>query len=235
MPFLSKPLDWDTAFFGFAVAELSGYGDGLSFVQEIEKAKGSGIKLIYWRWSGPVMPEFALPPDLKIFNCGMKWRLEKKPQLQTDKIMPVVHNLTGVVNKEMKQLAISAGEFSRFRTDPNMPKGSFYKMYEQWIQNSVSGEMADKVFVAEAENTIMGLITVKKTDRMATIGLFSVDEKYRNKGLGLALLICAEHYAAESGCEKIIVATQEQSPAARLYQKNEFMITVRENIMHIWL
>jgi hypothetical protein len=45
-------------------------------------------------------------------------------------------------------LAIAAGEWSRFKTDSNLPRTAMECMYAAWLTNSVNRSLADEVFVA---------------------------------------------------------------------------------------
>lgn len=56
-----------------------------------------------------------------------------------------------------------SGHESRFKKDPLLnPK--FNLLYTQWIEESLSGQLADRVFVAKNAKRITGFVTVKKNN-----------------------------------------------------------------------
>ncbi len=94
----------------------------------------------------------------------------------------------------LTSLAIASGQWSRFRTDTNIPSGVFEKMFSAWLNNSVNGSIADEVFVARefrADGTTseeIGFVTVKLKGQVVHIGLLAVDAQYRRQGVAAKLM-----------------------------------------------
>ena len=93
------------------------------------------------------------------------------------------------------------------------------------------GEDEDLVFkITDDEgNTIAGCILVIDSWKMAELDIIWVDEKYRRKGLGSALICEAEKVARERGCYVMILGTFDFQ-ARPLYEKHGYSLcgTVRD-------
>ena len=93
------------------------------------------------------------------------------------------------------------------------------------------GENEDIVFkIADDEgNTIAGCILVIGSWMIAELDIIWVDEKYRRKGLGSALIREAEKAARENGCYVMILGTFDFQ-ARPLYEKHGYSLcgTVRD-------
>lgn len=93
------------------------------------------------------------------------------------------------------------------------------------------GENGDIVFkIADDEgNTIAGCILVIGSWKIAELDIIWVDEKYRRKGLGSALIRKAEKAARENGCYVMILGTFDFQ-ARPLYEKHGYSLcgTVRD-------
>lgn len=69
----------------------------------------------------------------------------------------------GSLTNDLLNLALLSGHESRFKKDPLLnPK--FNLLYTQWIEESLSGQLADRVFVAKNAKRITGFVTVKKNN-----------------------------------------------------------------------
>lgn len=93
------------------------------------------------------------------------------------------------------------------------------------------GENEDIVFkIADDEgNTIAGCILIIGSWKIAELDIIWVDEKYRRKGLGSALIREAEKAARENGCYVMILGTFDFQ-ARPLYEKHGYSLcgTVRD-------
>ena len=93
------------------------------------------------------------------------------------------------------------------------------------------GENEDLVFkiVDDEGNTIAGCILIIDSWKIAELDIIWVDEKYRRKGLGSALIREAEKAARERGCYVMILGTFDFQ-ARPLYEKHGYSLcgTVRD-------
>ncbi len=66
------------------------------------------------------------------------------------------------VSNDLLQLAYESGNYSRFKLDKNFATEVFTDMYKLWIENSVNGQIADRIYVVEQDNKITAMVTVKE-------------------------------------------------------------------------
>jgi ribosomal protein S18 acetylase RimI-like enzyme len=149
------------------------------------------------------------------------------------------------VTNELENLAVMAGEWSRFSTDKNLPRNSLTLMYHSWLENSINRKLADEIFIATDPNSksIIGFITVKQSvsDKYCvSIGLLSVSNEYRRQGIASALLSRAALWALEitgwSDQTFLSVVTQgANGPACSCYEKFGFLKDTIQYVYHAWL
>jgi len=135
----------------------------------------------------------------------------------------------------LRDIALVSGRHSRFLTDPEMPNGTYERLYTLWLDRSVSREIADEVFVTESDGNITGFVTVTVRDDTAVIGLIAVDPSAQGGGIGSRLIDAVFHYAHSKSCSEVQVATQsENTGACRFYERNGFRELSRQMILHYW-
>ncbi|WP_162385679.1 GNAT family N-acetyltransferase [Spirosoma endbachense] len=138
--------------------------------------------------------------------------------------------------KPLYELAYQSGKYSRYRVDQNFGETNFKRLYRQWIDNSISGELADEVFIHNMGDSITGFISLKQNENTGVIGLIATDMRYRGKGIGTALLNHVKRYAVSSGMTRLEVTTQGgNETACRFYEKNQFSVKNVSNVYHCWL
>lgn len=157
---------------------------------------------------------------------------------------------------ELTQLALIAGKHSRFRLDPAFTKIQFKRMYSAWVNNSISGEAADRIIAIQCKNSepfmtqevirpngkggdIAGFITIKLVSgtSMACIGLLAVSPSYQRRGLGLALISAAESWVKSQGVRILSVKTQVANREAVSFYSSLGFTPLGPPKMeyHIWL
>ncbi|QIP13901.1 GNAT family N-acetyltransferase [Spirosoma aureum] len=138
--------------------------------------------------------------------------------------------------KTLYELAYQSGEYSRYRVDQNFGEHNFKRLYNQWVDNSISGELADGVFIHKIDDSITGFVSLKKNEDTGVIGLIATDKHYRGKGIGSALLNHVKRYAIGTGMTRLEVTTQGgNETACRFYEKNLFSVKSVSNVYHCWL
>jgi dTDP-4-amino-4,6-dideoxy-D-galactose acyltransferase len=137
------------------------------------------------------------------------------------------------LDQSLLNLALLSGHKSRFKTD-NRLNHKFESLYKIWIQKSISGEMADAVFVAKSDDTIDGFVTVRKKKEHGQIGLIAVAPEAQGKGLGAKLMKAAEFWYWENNLKTCSVITQlKNTGACALYEKNGYSKESVELVFHI--
>ena len=137
---------------------------------------------------------------------------------------------------EIEKLSIQSGEYSRFSTDPNIPRDKFEALYKEWIHKSLNKEIADEVLVILDNTNVAGMITLGNKNDNGDIGLLSVDTRYRGKKYGEMLVRSAQTWFIRNGYKFGHVVTQADNTAAcRLYTKCGYSVSKVEYFYHFWM
>jgi dTDP-4-amino-4,6-dideoxy-D-galactose acyltransferase len=145
------------------------------------------------------------------------------------------YDASSAPDPDLEDIAIGCGKYSRFRSDPRIPKSLCTELYRLWIRNSVSREFADSVLVSEEKGQISGLVTVLNDSGAGEIGLLGVGAKWRGRGTGKDLVHAALNWFLAQGCTTATVATQARNTAAcRLYESAGFELRQADLYYHFW-
>lgn len=140
--------------------------------------------------------------------------------------------------KDKYNIEISEDDFShsKFIKDDNFRLRNGYKVYEEWIKNSMNDE--DKYFAMQfsKQNDIKGFILFKMDNDNAVLELVKVNEQYRGEGVCSQLIREIENYTMHNGIRDIHVGTQVNNIAAiNLYHKLGYKEVSRTSVYHWWL
>jgi ribosomal protein S18 acetylase RimI-like enzyme len=142
----------------------------------------------------------------------------------------------------LRGIALSSHRDTRFHADGHFDPARCDELYATWIEKSVQG-YADHVVVAERDETPVGYITLhlspgdaaEPAGGTARIGLFAVDEQWRNQGVGGDLLHETARMLGEYGVRETTVVTAGRNVAAlRLYTREGFRTTDVSLWYHRW-
>ena len=116
-----------------------------------------------------------------------------------------------------------------------MPDGTYDRLYNLWLERSLSREIADEVLVSEADGDITGFVTIALQNDLAVIGLIAVDPATQGSGVGARLIRGVFDFALLHGCSAVHVATQlENTGACRFYERTGFTELSRQYVLHYW-
>ncbi len=226
--YLIKELKWDSTCFGYSVGCLMlDHNDG--FLPEDIFICNKNFRLLY------VFSKVLLKSndkklklvDTKLMFCRKAETLEGKFQ--------GIRSYFGPLKQELLNLALSSGEFSRFKTDSSFENDEYYKLYREWIINSLNRKIAIDLFVYYVGDGIKGFVSLTAKKHQVEIGLIAVDKNSRGQGIGRDLINYAINYAALNGYMTIKVATQEDNkPAVALYRKLGFELIDLTYVYHYW-
>lgn len=139
------------------------------------------------------------------------------------------------VSADFENLAYESGKFSRFYLDKNFKEDDFRRLYFSWIKKSLSKQIADRVFVIEENQRVVGMVTLKIADT-AQIGLIAVNADMQGRGYGKLLINECLSEAVKNNCSNLVVPTQlDNTQACNFYQKCGFSIQSIVNVYHFWL
>lgn len=227
---LIKTVKWDSSFFGIKIGRI----DIADFtLPAFEKAKNK-FGLIYIQDLDGNSEHFETVKSLAHFED--KKIIYSKKIIKTtlpDEGVAVYNSKTA--NKNLVNLALLSGSYSRFKLDSNFKKKDFEQLYKKWIEKSVAKKIAFCVLISGNEKNPDGFITIQKNGDDAQVGLFAVNDNARNKGIGKKLIAAAEYIAQINNFDTLKIATQASNkPACKLYEKCGYTIQSNINTFHYW-
>lgn len=235
-----QPLAWDSDYLGFGVARLE--ADNLApdvLARLIAEARAAGRRLLYL---------VATPQDAASNASAREagaWLADRKvtfamlvvPAEQAEVIGPAIQPTT-IWTPQLESLALQSGEYSRFRLETHFEPAVFIGLYQRWLRNSLSHEIAREVLVFDAGQTgsAQGLLTLGVKNGRADIGLLAVDTQARGQRIGQQLVAAARQRTATWGLAELQVVTQlDNEPACGFYRRCGFREWQVEHIYHLWL
>lgn len=232
-------LPWDSEFFDLRVGRISiknGFPIEL-LTSEIEKAREEGYELLYVFLSKNqnLTNQFLTDNNGKLVDKKVIYELTIS-KVQSNKHIEVEDYKEVELHSELLNLAYLSGRCSRFLLDEKITENLFKKLYKEWIIKSLSGKLADKVFVAKDKNQIIGFVTLKIKNGVGEIGLIAVSEKAQGKKVGTKLMDACVHYLHENSIETLIVSTQIiNNHACGFYENYGFTVKSITTVYHFWM
>jgi dTDP-4-amino-4,6-dideoxy-D-galactose acyltransferase len=236
-----EPLVWDSQFMGFAVARvvLPQAAPAALLPALIAQARLQGLRLLYVVLDSADQPAAAATEQVGGRLVDRKVTLQRPVAASP---WPHVSRPHGVqpaseFSAGLQELAWQSGAHSRFRHDAHFAPGLFERLYSHWLRASLTGELALVVWTcSDPDGTPTGLLTLKRDDVVATIGLLAVRAGLRGQGLGQQLLQAALYSAHQWECARVCVVTQlDNVRACRFYAHCGFTPERVEHVYHLWL
>jgi dTDP-4-amino-4,6-dideoxy-D-galactose acyltransferase len=239
------PLSWDSAHFGFPVARLEKVSESGVAIELLQQARRQNVVLVYWQLDSE---QENVPADLLAEFAGrlVDWKVTYHsafigPAGTGDVPLPqgvrIREYAEPTACSQLHALAITAGEYSRFRRDPAFPRDKFISMYTTWIDRSVERQAADTVLVAQSEATgeMMGMVTIAVQAGTGVIGLLAVAAAARGQRIGSALIAAAHAWLVKREVHQCRVVTQRDNvPACRLYERCGYQCQEVVPVYHFW-
>lgn len=238
-------LDWDTINFGFKTGKvnLENITFDIYHIEEVINSiyidgKKQGYKLLYLFCDRNTL--ISKKNSKNIYDIVLA---DTKIIYTKDIINSNFQDTTKIYSynksypsKQLLDLTFTSGQYSRFKLDKHFSENIFIKIYTKWIERSVSKEIAKDVLVYEDNRNLIGMLTYKCEQDLATIGLIAVNPIYQGRKVGTEILNKLENDLHLLGINKINVATQfNNTLACKFYEKNSFIIKHTSNIYHLWL
>lgn len=219
-----KRLDWDSDFFGLQIGEL---------IYESNLETDNSYDLLY------VINNCDFEIEIENFtNSFSETKLIFSKNIM--KSSPKAYSIFSVKKIQYKKediyyLAYESGKFSRFFLDDNFSNEKFEKLYQKWVDNSISNTIADDLLIFLEDDHIVGFVTYKCSDQFATIGLIAVSSNHQGKGIGKKLLETVENILFEQKVKTIFIPTQEKNEVAcKFYIKQGYNVIEKKVIKHYW-
>lgn len=237
-----RSLAWDSEFFGFPVVRINGPVTDLEAL--LPRLRADHIGLAYLSHSEALEPGItplaASGAELLLVDRKVTYRSGSSAVCSpSDEPEAVVSELKDAEQHRaaLMDLAIQSGLYSRFATDPHIPRERFETLYRLWMEGSLKKELADSILGIQAADKLAGMVTVRKeSDGSGLIGLVAVDAGFRGRGYGEALMWAANRWFRQQGCEVWRVVTQGDNKAAcRLYEKAGYVQESLNYFYHLWI
>jgi len=236
-----KILNWDSNFFGFNTASLTGANTVSEFQEDISDAKQNGVHLLY-AFIDPnckEIKEYATNQNYLLADNKVtfsKTHNKDHSFLQDGNIEFITKDNFNDYKNELYRLAFLSGHKSRFKVDDNMPKGKFEELYKLWVDVVLDEERKQRIIIYKSAEDIAGMVTYTYNGNNVKIGLIAVDEKYQGKSIGRKLMnsVCECQEVPQK--RTVEVVTQNDNNQAMLfYQGLGFSVQKEELVYHIWL
>jgi len=225
-------LDWDSNFFNLRVGRIH-----LSANEEFSVEHFNNFDLVYIIVENGLTGLKKKSIEAVAFPVDEKLTYEKT----VSATLPLSRNIfswppSKPASDELLEIAVQAGEFSRFKADPAIDEKKFIELYQLWVINSVNRKIAGEVYCFDDNGQVAGLITLGLKNNIPDIGILSVHKKFRGKGVATALTRAGEYWAKNvQGCDQLQVVTQAATKiACSFYEKLGFNLKKREFIFHWW-
>jgi dTDP-4-amino-4,6-dideoxy-D-galactose acyltransferase len=227
-----EKLHWDSDFFDYPVYKLK-LDNQSELHKHIDNLLKTDFKLTYIYSNVEITDESSLPKTVLLKLVDKKITYSLYPIRSVYSQINIINN--SVYQKQISNLCIQSGEYSRFKVDDNFVNKEFEKLYQVWGENALNDK--NKTILAELDDKkqLLGLAIVSIQDVTLSIEIIAVNKEYRKKGIGRALMNQINHFCTINKCNSIDVVTQlENHIACSFYQKNGFSIKNQTYIYHLW-
>ncbi len=231
-------LSWDSKFFGYTVARILDVIPFIKMNQILTNMRSENVKLAYWFIkSTTIANRVAEQNNGVLVDEKITFIKDLSDKDIVVRNMHINSYKKRRIDKKLLSLVIDSGKYSRFRKDRRFTHNEFKRLYTEWIQKSILRKKAfDVLIYSDVEESMKGFITLEKKEHTGIIGLIAVNNKYRGKGVGKALVRGALSRFQLMKLTKAEVVTQKRNiSAVQFYLKLGFGILRVQNVYHFWL
>lgn len=228
-----RALQWDSDFFGLRIgrANILSTEDALFLAAQHEELKQQ-FDLLY------VFDPNAIGFEAEGARLVDEKILYSKPCEPRKQFSDVAFFQGATPSDDLYRLALVSGGYSRFKLDERLPKGSYERLYNRWIENACPKDSTNKQILISRnpQGATKGMITIDHQGELGHIGLVAVDPDAQHQGIGSKIMSTLDGYLFSLGVKTLEVPTQKaNTDACRWYEKNGFTIQSRTQIYHWWL
>ena len=210
-----KPLSWDSKHFGCKMLELKLF---VPAVDASFQDRSLLMKRLFDDWKGfdqvtarinafdTLSAQVCESMDFSLMDTNVRYGIDLRrtsvqkldgPSILVDglsyEVMPLPFN-TGKLSSELNDLVKVSWSKSRmapdrFHSDSRLPVKLADSVYTEWLENSLTGELADTIIVAKFHGEAIGFLALKvRADNIGniiigSIGLGAVDPSMRRKNV----------------------------------------------------
>lgn len=238
---LCEHLPWDSDFFGFSVAKVSGGSMTASECEAIlDWCRAERVRFLYYLADDDLASwAAAAAGGFQLVDVRVKLVLDRTwPRLPAPGLSPevILREATEADLPALVPIAASVHTDSRFFMDQVVPRDKAAELFSLWLRRSIDRSIADVVFVAEVNGKAVSYISAKVADGIGTIGVVGVGADARGRGVGLAMVQRTLEWFAAAGTREVSVVTQARNVMAqRVYQRCGFLTASTNFWFHRWL
>jgi dTDP-4-amino-4,6-dideoxy-D-galactose acyltransferase len=232
-------LEWDSTFFGVTIARVTTNRLEVDTTEQImDWCREKQVKCLYFLADSNHVETLRLAEksgfyltDIRVTYEHSMRGLGSQPEVVPNIRLAVPEDLA-----ELRAMTDSSYRDSRFYYDGHFPREACDRLYEIWIEKSLTG-YAEAVLVMGEPGQPEGFVTCNtiKPEAIGKIGLVGVNMSARGRGVGKSLLMGSLYWFAAQGMASTQVATQGRNiPAQRLYQKCGFLTQEVRFWYHLW-
>ena len=238
-PELCSILEWDSAFFGMTIARVNPNRlDAQTATQVMDWCQEKQVRCLYFLADSNHVETLRQAEkngfyltDIRMAYEHTIGRLEESFTPNPDIRLAVPQDIPS-----LRVMTETSYRDSRFYYDGHFPQKACDRLYEIWIEKSLSG-YAQAVLVVGAPGQPEGFVTcdIILAEAKGKIGLVGVSSSARGRGIGKALVLESLNWFAAQGMTTAEVVTQGRNiPAQRLYQKCGFLTKEVRFWYHRW-
>lgn len=225
-------LEWDSAFFGFAVARIDTAALATGDVGGWCRDRAVRCAYLLVDAGDSRSMRLAAEQDFRAVDVRVTLSAAREPRPTT--FDGVVRAAVEADIPALRAIAREAHRDSRFYADGRFDRARCDDLFAYWIEHSCRG-WADRVFVFDHDGHAGGYVTLHDRGGRGEIGLVGVHQNARGRGGASALLAMARQSFASAGRNVITVVTQGGNRAAlRLYRSAGFDLSELQVWYHRW-
>ena len=135
--------------------------------------------------------------------------------------------------RETSEIANNSFSADRFHNDRRISKSFADSIKKVWISDNLNGlrESINLVYIYPNDKKVVAFSSLIVTKDFLIIDLIAVLIEFRNKGIGGELIHACQTLAADRNLP-LIVGTQFENQANKLYLKNNFKIIEKSFVFH---
>lgn len=228
-------LEWDSAFFEKKIGRFECDLLTMDQLNTLYKEKSTQNFDLVYLFTNNVEKEsdtHLKKAGIHVIDQKVTYAIDGEFQFNTES--DIIEPYQGILTKDLLDLALLSGHESRFKKDPLLNR-KFNALYTQWIEKSLAGQLADRVFVAKNDKAIVGFVTVTKNNTEGQINLIAVNPSIHGQGIARLLIQAAHNWYSKNKLTKATVVTQlTNTGACRLYEKMGYHQESAKLIFHIY-
>jgi len=228
-------LGWDSAFFGFPIAQVTARRlDEDALDAAVKACRARGVRCAYLLLEGDDAHGSELAQAAGFVLRDVRMTLERCVDAADEARRTEAAGVAPATVQQhaaLEAVALDAFEQTRFTVDPGFPPDRCRELYAAFLRRGLDGA-PERVVLADPGACGFVACRLDAAERTGAIELIAVAAEGRGRGLGGALVDAALGAFAAAGLRRATVVTQAANVASqRMYQRAGF----RTREVGLWL